>query len=253
MIAQKNGFLKKIPSLWNEIYIFFNWIRDIQKIIYSFLIMFCFISRCSVPFPDLNPSLFLLPLLNSNNTNNVSDPNLELKYIFVTVTGTTGQLGTVTGADNICANEKNTNFVSLPGKGTDYKALIASTVAPIRRACNATPNCVNSAENTNWVLLSNQDYYKGTVTSPVKVFTTNSAGIVVFPSLSSIDSNAAATWWTGIENDWVSSPDHCVNWTDGTALNNGQFGSGDTVSNVSIAAGFTLDCSISRKLVCVRQ
>ncbi|EMO26481.1 hypothetical protein LEP1GSC170_0289, partial [Leptospira interrogans serovar Bataviae str. HAI135] len=38
MIAQKNGFLKKAPSLWNGIYIFRNWIRNIQKIIYSFLI-----------------------------------------------------------------------------------------------------------------------------------------------------------------------------------------------------------------------
>ncbi|QCO38194.1 DUF1554 domain-containing protein [Leptospira interrogans] len=255
MIVQKIGFFKKIPFLWNWIYVFGNCIKNIQKIIYSFLIVFCFVSRCSVPFPNFNSNLLLLPLLNANNTNNVSDPNLELKYIFVAVTGTTGQIGagTVTGADTICTNEKNTNFTSLPGNGTDYKALIASTLAPIRRACNATPNCTNSAENVNWVLLPNQDYYKGTVTSPVKVFTTNSAGIVVFPSLSSIDSNAPTTWWTGIEDNWISSPDHCANWTDGTVISNGQFGSGNTISNASIASGFTLDCSISRKLVCVRQ
>ncbi|ALN99687.1 DUF1554 domain-containing protein [Leptospira interrogans] len=255
MIVQKIGFFKKIPFLWNWIYVFGNCIKNIQKIIYSFLIVFCFVSRCSVPFPNFNSNLLLLPLLNANNTNNVSDPNLELKYIFVAVTGTTGQIGagTVTGADTICTNEKNTNFTSLPGNGTDYKALIASTLAPIRRACNATPNCTNSAENVNWVLLPNQDYYKGTVTSPVKVFTTNSAGIVVFPSLSSIDSNAATTWWTGIEDNWISSPDHCANWTDGTAGGLGQFGSGNALTEISIGALFSEDCSISRKLVCVRQ
>ncbi|EJP17176.1 DUF1554 domain-containing protein [Leptospira interrogans] len=252
MIVQKIGFFKKIPFLWNWIYVFGNCIKNIQKIIYSFLIVFCFVSRCSVPFPNFNSNLLLLPLLNANN---VSDPNLELKYIFVAVTGTTGQIGagTVTGADTICTNEKNTNFTSLPGNGTDYKALIASTLAPIRRACNATPNCTNSAENVNWVLLPNQDYYKGTVTSPVKVFTTNSAGIVVFPSLSSIDSNAATTWWTGIEDNWISSPDHCANWTDGTAGGLGQFGSGNALTEISIGALFSEDCSISRKLVCVRQ
>ncbi|EMO75791.1 hypothetical protein LEP1GSC127_1208 [Leptospira kirschneri str. 200801925] len=119
MIAQKIDFLKKIPSLWNEIYIFSNWVKNIQKIIYSFLIMFCFLSSCSVPFPDFNSSLLLLPLLNANNTNNVSDPNLELKYIFVTVTGTTGQLGAgaVTGADNICTNEKTRTLLLYPETG----------------------------------------------------------------------------------------------------------------------------------------
>ncbi|EMO05465.1 hypothetical protein LEP1GSC116_3610 [Leptospira interrogans serovar Icterohaemorrhagiae str. Verdun HP] len=57
-----------------------------------------------------------MPLLNANNTNNVSDPNLELKYIFVAVTGTTGQIGagTVTGADTICTNEKIQTLLLCP-------------------------------------------------------------------------------------------------------------------------------------------
>lgn len=37
----------------------------------------------------------------------------------------------------------------------------------------------------------------------------------------------------GIEDNWISSPDHCVNWTDGTTVSNGQFGIGNTISNAS--------------------
>ncbi|EMY78721.1 PF07588 family protein [Leptospira weilii serovar Ranarum str. ICFT] len=257
MIFKEVDFLKRIRSIGNRKSTVSNSAKHIQKISYYFLVCVFFLTRCSSPFPDLNPNLLLLALLGSNKTEQTPDPNLELKYIFVTVAGTTGQLGagTVAGADTLCANEKNSNFVSLPGTGTDYKAMIASNVAPVRRACNATPNCTNRVENTNWVLLPDQDYYKGTVAAPVKVFTTNSAGIVVFPApglLTSIDSNAATTWWTGVEADWTSSV-NCLNWTDGTVGNDGQFGVGNALGGTSIAAAFTLDCGMSRKLVCVRQ
>ncbi|EMJ96351.1 DUF1554 domain-containing protein [Leptospira alstonii] len=257
MIFKEVDFLQKIRSIGNGERTVFNSAKHIQKMTYSFLICVFFLTRCSTPFPDLNPNLLFLALLGSDKTEQTSDPNLELKYIFVTVAGTMGQLGagTVAGADNICANEKNTNFVSLPGTGTDYKAMIASTGAPLRRACNATPNCTNRAENANWVLLPNQDYYKGAVSSPVKAFTTNSAGIVVFPVpglLTSIDSNAATTWWTGVEADWTSSV-NCLNWTSVAAGDNAQFGSGNALSDVSIADLFTSNCNVSRKLVCVRQ
>ncbi|MBM9579648.1 DUF1554 domain-containing protein [Leptospira sp. 201903070] len=225
-------------------------------IIFTFLFI-----RCSAPFPDLNSGVLFLALLNSGNIQNTTatpgDPNLVLKYLFVTVGTSTGQLGagTVTGADSVCSAEKNANFSALPGTGSDYKALIVSNVAPIRRACNATANCTNIGENLNWILLPNQDYYRGSVASPVKVFTTNSAGIVLFPTAASWDLSAANLWWTGLVDDWrISGGDTCNNWTDGTGGSTGEFGAGAvTNSNTINSGGFSDPCNTPKKLVCVRQ
>ncbi|PJZ40658.1 hypothetical protein CH370_15185 [Leptospira kmetyi] len=226
--------------------------KNILKSAFSLLLVGLLFS-CSTPFPDVNSSVLLLGLLNQNNTadngtNNPSNPNLLFKYIFVTTASTNGALGNIAGADTKCANEKNANFASLPGTGTDYKALIAS---PTRRACT-TAFCTTTAQNISWVLLPNQDYYKGTVASPVKVFTTNAGGVVVFPTLSVIDPGAVS-WWTGIEADWTTSVDHCSSWGDGTAGSSAQYGVGNSTADTSIAAGFTQPCNSSRKLVCVRQ
>ncbi|XDD50988.1 DUF1554 domain-containing protein [Leptospira sp. WS92.C1] len=236
-------------------------LNRIQKTIYIFLLNVLFLFGCSAPFPKLSSSVLLLGLLNPNGILISTDPNLALKYIFITTGTFSGQLGagTVGGGDTICANEKNANFSALPGAGTDYKALIASQVVPIRRACNATANCTNRAENSDWVLLPNQDYYLGTVASPIKTFTTNSAGIVVFPApglIVPMDPAAGTIWWTGLESGWLSSADHCTNWTDGTAgagFNNGQNGVGNTLSETAIAATFSDACDQPKHLVCVRQ
>ncbi|MBM9502623.1 DUF1554 domain-containing protein [Leptospira sp. 201903071] len=231
--------------------------KRILKIEYT-IFFFSFCLSCSAPFPDLNTNLLFLALLNSNGAQTTpTDPNLALKYLFVT-TGTSNGLlgaGTVTGADSLCSAEKNANFSALPGTGADYKALIVSNVAQIRRACNATANCTSSAENSNWVLLPNQDYYRGTVASPVKVFTTNSAGIVLFPIVSFLDSSAANQWWTGLADDWtISVGDTCNNWMDGTGASTGEFGAG-AVTNVNTinTGGFSDPCNTPKKLVCVRQ
>ncbi|WP_420843538.1 DUF1554 domain-containing protein [Leptospira adleri] len=236
---------------------------NFKKIIKSECIVFLFFFlRCSAPFPDLNSGALFLALLNSssvsqNPSNPPSDPNLAFKYLFVTVGTYSGQLsgGTVTGADSICSTEKNANFTTLPGTGSDYKALIVSNVAPIRRACNATANCTNIAENSNWVLLANRDYYRGTTTNPVKVFTTNSAGIALFPIASFLDLSAANLWWTGLAFDWTISPgDTCNNWADGTGGSTGEFGAGAVTSaNAINSGGFSDPCNATKKLVCVRQ
>nr|WP_241686744.1 DUF1554 domain-containing protein [Leptospira stimsonii] len=228
---------------------------------YKYIVFFVFISRCSAPFPDLNSGALFLALLNTNANSQIpsssTDPNLAFKYLFVTTGTYSGLLGagTVTGADSVCSAEKNANFASLPGTGADYKALIVSNLAPIRRACNATANCTNSAENSNWVLLANRDYYRGTVANPVKVFTTNSAGIAIFPIVSFLDLSAANLWWTGLANDWtISVGDTCNNWADGSGASTGEFGAGSvTNANAINSGGFSDPCNLAKKLVCVRQ
>lgn len=235
---------------------YFKNILKIECVYFLFLFL-----RCSTPFPDLDSNVLFLALLNSGSVQSTatspSDPNLAFKYIFVTTTPRNGLLGagTVSGADSLCSSEKNANFSSLPGTGSDYKALIVSNVAPIRRACNGTPNCTNIAENSDWVLLPNRDYYRGTATNPVKVFTTNSAGIALFPIVSFLDSSAANLWWTGLANDWtISVGDTCNNWTDGTGGSTGEFGAGAVTNANSInSGGFSDPCNATKKLVCVRQ
>nr|PJZ90798.1 hypothetical protein CH379_22305 [Leptospira ellisii] len=205
-----------------------------------------------------------LAVLNSDSQTpgpgNPTDPNSSLKFVFTTIGVSNGQLGAggAVGADGICAAEKDANFAALPGIGTDYKAMIASTVAPVRTACT-TAYCSSILENSNWILRPSQDYYRGSVASPVKIFTTNSAGIVVFPApglIAAIDTNAAAVWWTGLEADWTASADDCTGWSDGTAgggLNNGQFGSGAKTDTDSMSSAFTDACNLPKALVCVRQ
>ncbi|TGK34532.1 DUF1554 domain-containing protein [Leptospira gomenensis] len=231
----------------------------IQKIAFSLVL--CSVFGCSSPFPDFNPGILLLALLNSDSrSNGFEDPNVSLKFVFVTVGLSDGLLGAggIAGADGICAAEKDANFAALPGIGTDYKAMIASSTAPLRTACT-TAYCTNILENSNWILRPNLDYYRGSIASPVKVFTTNSAGIVVFPApglIAAIDTNAAKVWWTGLEADWTSSADSCTGWSDGTAgggLNNGQFGMGARTDTDSMSSGFTDACNLPKSLVCVRQ
>ncbi|MCG6168984.1 DUF1554 domain-containing protein [Leptospira sp. FAT2] len=231
--------------------------KNILKFVYSFFILCFFGIGCSVPFPGDASGVLLLALLNSNSNNGsgTTDPVLSYKFLFVTTgPGTTGALGDVTGADSTCATQKNNNFASLPGTGTEYKALIVSTV-PLRRACNGTANCTDPTENSNWVLLPNRDYYRGTVANPIKVFTTNTAGIATFPITAAIDTNGANIWWTGLTSDWrISVGDTCSDWVDGTAGSTGEFGSG-AVSNLNSinSGGFSDPCNSTKKLICVRQ
>ncbi|WP_244284452.1 DUF1554 domain-containing protein [Leptospira barantonii] len=234
--------------------------NNILKFVYSIFLLLFFGTGCSVPFPGDTSGVLLLALLNSNASNGgggTTDPVLSYKFLFVTNGTTSGQLGggTRTGGDSICANEKNNNFASLPGTGTDYKALIVTNVGPTRIACT-TAYCTNPAENSNWVLSPNQAYYKGTTASPVKVFTTNSAGIVVFPTpglLTNIDPSAGVLWWTGLSTDWtVSTTEICNNWSDGTGGSNGAYGMGNATNDTSISF-FSEACNLSKRLVCVRQ
>ncbi|RHX95712.1 hypothetical protein DLM76_01655 [Leptospira yasudae] len=230
--------------------------KNILKFVYSFFLLCFFTMSCSVPFPGDTSGVLLLALLNSNSGGGTTDPVLSYKFLFVTTTPSGGSLGTVTGADTMCANEKNSNFSSLPGTGSDYKALIVSNVAPVRQACTAA-YCTNPAQNIGWVLLPNQDYYKGSTSSPVKVFTTNAAGIVVFPTpglSANIDPGGAVEWWTGLAQDWTTSGgDICNNWSNGTGVFTGMYGAGNVTNENSIGSLFGDACNTPRRLVCVRQ
>ncbi|MBP9165217.1 MAG: DUF1554 domain-containing protein, partial [Leptospiraceae bacterium] len=112
------------------------------------------------------------------------------------------------------------------------------------------------AENIDWVLKPNTDYYRLDGTTDTKVFTTNSSGIVNFGGGSSllvaIDSSGSTNWWTGLANDWTFYS-ACTgnNWSFATGL--ASKGVGASVTNTSIDTGGLSTCSFNFKLLCVRQ
>ncbi|WCL50085.1 DUF1554 domain-containing protein [Leptospira sp. GIMC2001] len=239
----------------------------VGKILVGLCLTFAF--SCSIPFPELD-ELGLLMLAqtrlnpgscstdctsetgDTGSGNGASSENTR-KYIFVTQGTSNGNLGGVSGADTICQNEKNNNFASLPGVGTDYRALIVDDTN--RRACaNGNPNCVTTAgNNINWVLQPNTEYFRSTPTE-VSLFTTNAAGIFVFGNLSNPFNNTASDkWWTGLDSDWRSAGDRCLNWSDLSSLEQGSYGSGNVTNGVAIVDAFGDDCDQSLRLLCVRN
>ncbi|PJZ68460.1 hypothetical protein CH373_16905 [Leptospira perolatii] len=210
---------------------------------------------CSKPFPSGDEAILLL---NPNFLGAIADPALSYKYIFVTVTPRTGGLSGVAGADGICATEKDTNFATYPGIGTDYQALVVGTG---RVACTTAFCSGGSAENSGWPLLPSTAYYLN-YPAPVRVFLTGTHGIPGttpgvsgFPLDQPFSSNGALQWWTGLAADWTSSPgEDCSTWGDGTGGSFGQLGTGGFTNDQAINSTFSSACNTSPvQLLCVRK
>ncbi|MCP5501687.1 MAG: DUF1554 domain-containing protein [Leptospiraceae bacterium] len=180
------------------------------------------------------------------------------KYIFVSSGTYNGNLkGTfangIAGADNICSNEKNANFASLPGLGTDYKALL---VDDTNRVACTTPNCGGGvAEHIDWILQANTYYVKDNGGVPVQLFLSDSKGL--FTSLdTAFDSTAGKLWWTGLNSDWKTDiATYCDTWKDGTAFFSGITGKSNVINLTSINDGnaFGEACNTSKYILCVQQ
>ncbi len=171
--------------------------------------------------------------------------NSTTKRIFVTATTYTGNLGGVTGADAKCAADTNK-----PSNGT-YKALISDGTARI--ACT-TANCSGGAtEHTGWVLSASKQYTRadGTV-----IGTTNSAGIFDFTTtLTSAVSTTTANVWTGLEQNWTSSTNDCVDYTSaaGPGGNYSAIGNTNATDATAIKKTLASGCENSYALYCVEQ
>lgn len=220
----------------------------------ALILVFLFTFSCSDPFPKgaLFDFMILQKLLTNSSISGGTSTSTSNKYIFLTVGTYTGNLGGVTGADAKCQTEKTSNFASVPGAATEYKAFIVDGVT--RMACS-NPNCSGGiSENVDWVLKPTTDYYRLDGTTDTKVFTTNASGIVNFTGgstlLTAIDTSGS--WWTGLDTDWVDFGLFCtITW--GSTGGSSSVGIGNSTSVTAIKNTGSNFCNVSNKLLCVRQ
>ncbi|TGM53345.1 DUF1554 domain-containing protein [Leptospira adleri] len=183
------------------------------------------------------------------------------KCTFVTSAAYTGDFNGFQNADAHCAAEKP---ASLPGTGTDYKAMISgsttvSSVVYQRQAtlvsnCNmsTTPGCTST---TNWVLKSKTRYYRADTTT--LIFTTH-ASVPAFNFISqSLTNSIGGTTgkiWTGLSSDWTSSGTSCLATFGSWTYFSGNSSYGDLASTTGTAiSGGSLPCSTPSAFFCIRQ
>lgn len=163
------------------------------------------------------------------------------KKLFVSATGTTGNIGGVTAADTICNADANR-----PDTTKTYKAVI--TDGTNRKACT-TADCANggATENLDWVLAASTEYYRADETL---IGTTTAAGIFSFPLTAAVGS-AATQYWTGMDTNWNSVGD-CTNWATANAGNSGTTGIDNATGNTSIDLNYQT-CDNTKQLLCAQQ
>lgn len=166
---------------------------------------------------------------------------ITFKKIFLTATtNTSGNLGGISGADTLCANDAN-----YPGTGT-YKALLTGDG---RIACT-TANCGGGpGEHTGWILAADREYRKTDGTTVID--TTNSNALFTF-SLDAAIGTGTNNVQTGLSGDWTwaGTSWNCVNW--GSTANREFLGSASATTSGAISA-VDFGCDNGGKLYCVEQ
>ncbi|EMJ98855.1 DUF1554 domain-containing protein [Leptospira sp. WS58.C1] len=183
-----------------------------------------FSSACSKPFPG-GDELILLGILG------------KTRYLFVTTSPNTGNLGGVGGADLICQSAKTSEVPELPGSALEYVALIA--------ASTRVPG------GAGWPLLANTNYY-AMDPGQTLIFHTNSSAIPVVPMDSATGIPGAGNYWTGISMTFGVG-DTCLNWGDGTAGQFGEYGAPADNTIGGFNQGFSDGCDQPKSLLCVRN
>jgi hypothetical protein len=108
-----------------------------------------------------------------------------------------------------------------------------------RVACT-TANCSGGiAEHTDWVFAPTTMYYQANGTTLIGATTSYGA---MPPSFANPISPANSKYWTGLNTDWTSSINNCVNWTSFTG---GQFATCGGYLNNNSAAIFTDSWGVS--------
>jgi hypothetical protein len=177
------------------------------------------------------------------------DPGLfkyTIKYIYVTNSVYTGKLGGISGADAKCRADSN-----YPGTGT-YKALLADGTFRV-----ASLNANAGDGQVDWVLLSNNDYYR--LDDKKFIFTANSKDLFSFGSLTFDNSFNSGfpddnnIYWSGINasGGWITASD-CTKWE--STSGSGTYGEVNktNASAIGVVASTEL-CNILHHLVCVEQ
>ncbi|MBK8393748.1 MAG: DUF1554 domain-containing protein [Leptospiraceae bacterium] len=146
-------------------------------------------------------------------------------------------------ADSLCNAD-----AGKPGGGT-YKAMIV--VATARVACT-TSNCSvgNLGEHIDWVFLPNTTYYQNDGVTPIASTTANGLMPAVFTN--SI-SPSSSEYWTGLNSDWSTGLNNCVNWTTSAAQSSGGGFSPNNSTGLFTDSLGAVSCAAARKLLCVQQ
>lgn len=180
---------------------------------------------------------------NGNTTSytiTVTRLNATTKRMFVTANSYNGNLGGVTGADSLCNADTNK-----PNDGSTYKAVI--TDATNRVACS-NANCTLATENVNWVIGANLNYIRAS--DAATLFTSNSAGIFSFGSITNSFDTSSNKYWTGLNANWTSNGSHCSLWAN--TGGSGMVGNGNQTNNNAISQN-TQGCSGTQNLLCAEQ
>ncbi len=195
--------------------------------------------------------------INDNNVGTVGSRdinNIDIdctnnanKIIFITAATSEGNFGGISGADDFCMADMN------KPNSSDYKALIVGSAT--RVACG-TPNCSGGTlGQTDWVLAPDTTYVRSDGITTIG--TTNSDGIFDFPLENSF-TGSTGFFWTGLNNDWTTSTNDCLNgmtvmpWDTSSGGSSGELGSTNQVSGLAISNGSDT-CGTFKSLACVEQ
>lgn len=183
--------------------------------------------------------IFSSSILSSCSSSNNSTPQKTCASspacrLFLTDTKYKGNLGGLSGADLICANDANN-----PKDGSTFKALLLTSSRNPKTASN------------NWILFKSKEYQRldGTV-----VGTTTGESIFTTPLTASWAPINGRIVWTGANQNWDVA-DNCNDWTSDSAPALGSSGRSNN-TDVNAWSNASSDCShtmYTGSVLCVEQ
>lgn len=156
----------------------------------------------------------------------------------------TGDGNGIDEADNFCDQDR-----ANPARNTgSFRALL---VDPANRVASATANAGDG--QVAWVLQASRRYGKGKRLR--RVFDSDTNAIFVFGQLRRSPGGGRGRYWTGLNPDWTSGPEHCTNWSVGTGgANRGMRGRANARDSVAITDSSSNNrCNRNSRLLCVQQ
>jgi len=201
---------------------------------------------------DDNNTIAILAVLANGRSNESVSANCATTgfckmFATTNVSGMTKN-GGIAGVDNNCATDPNK-----PSGGGTYKALVVDGVN--RRACSTASCSGGVSEHINWILKPSKEYRRKDGTTIIG--TTSSNGVFTFPLTNSVEilANLVVTNGiaTGLNADWTSNANDCLDWTTNLGGNSSTVGTWDSVSSGLIGGVGTSGCSNTHMTVCVEQ
>ena len=153
-------------------------------------------------------------------------------YVFVTDTGSTGNLGGLAGADTTCTNAALAATPALAGTWTAW--LSDSGADAVDRILDGEYQLLDGTVVAN----NKTDLTDGSLAAPINRDQNNAV-------------NAGTNPWTGtLAVGGTVSADTCSDWTDGTNGQQGTQGDNDGTNATWTELGGTAPCDFQRRLYC---